>query len=103
MYREFKLDFSLKHLEESQISGRKRFLALKKDQIERISKFEFEGLLDQHAEAIVPESDPSYDRVASVATRILKSNLDIAEVKQKDWTITVIDSEEQNAFVLPVS
>ena len=38
-----------------------------------------------------------------MASNILRANEDLEAVKNIDWTLTVIDSEEQDPFVLPVS
>ena len=59
--------------------------------------------MEGFGEDVLPESHPHYNRVARVATKILKSNMDIEEVKKQHWTISVIAQTEQNAFVLPVS
>ena len=89
------------HLETCPITGRKKFVALRKNQVEKIGQVEFESILDANDENILPESHPYYDRVARVTTRILKSNQDVEGVKSKSWTISVLESEEENAFVLP--
>ena len=91
----------LQHLEESQISGRKRFIALRKDQMEKVAQQEFEQHLETFDEVLLPENHPYYDRVAKVAARILNSNTEYEEIKTKKWTISVVDQEDQNAFVLP--
>ncbi len=52
--------------------------------------------------AVLSETHPYYDRIARVTSRILKANKDLAQVKEKTWSITVVAQEEQNAFVLPV-
>ena len=39
--------------------------------------------------------------MSKIVLQILKSNEDIPEVKEKNWKVTVIDQEDQNAFVLP--
>ena len=52
---------------------------------------------------MLPDSDPTYARVAKVANRLLKANVDIKQVHGKEWTISVIENDERNAFVLPVS
>ena len=36
-----------------------------------------------------------------MVTRILKSNEDIPNIRKKNWTISVVEEEVQNAFVLP--
>lgn len=41
--------------------------------------------------AVLPADHPAYGRIVRVANRILKSNLDVAEIKKKNWTVTVID------------
>jgi hypothetical protein len=45
----------------------------------------------------------SYRRVVNVAQRLLRANKDLHQFSDKNWTITVVDDEDQcNAFVLPV-
>ena len=39
--------------------------------------------------------------MATIAARILNSNNDFEEIKNKKWTVSVIDQEDKNAFVLP--
>ena len=51
----------------------------------------------------MPDSDPTYARVAKVANRLLKANVDVQQIHGKEWTISVIQNDERNAFVLPVS
>jgi hypothetical protein len=41
--------------------------------------------------AVLPADHPAYGRIVRVANKILKSNLDLAEIKKKNWTVTVID------------
>ena len=89
------------HLETCPITGRKKFVALKKNQVEKIGQIEFESIMEANDESLLPETHPYYDRVARVTTRILKSNPDVEGVKSKSWTISVMDSDEENAFVLP--
>lgn len=89
------------HLEECPITHRRRFVALRKDQMEKIADAEFEELLTKFENELLPEHHPYYDRVARVATRILKANQELPQVKEKNWTISVIGEDERNAFVLP--
>eukprot|EP00095_Tigriopus_kingsejongensis_P011220 maker-scaffold1959_size23944-snap-gene-0.7 protein:Tk11220 transcript:maker-scaffold1959_size23944-snap-gene-0.7-mRNA-1 annotation:"metalloendopeptidase OMA1 " len=89
------------HIQVCPLTGRKRLLALEPDQIEKISLIEFEQILATHEKALIPDGHPIYERVAGVAQRILRANRDIPEVLKKSWTISVIDAEERNAFVLP--
>lgn len=52
---------------------------------------------------ILPANHPSTVRVKAVVDRILLANWEIEEMKGKNWGVAVIDSSEENAFVLPVS
>ena len=58
--------------------------------------------MDAYDANILPDNDPVYDRVARVANRILKANRDLEQLHGKDWTITVVQDDTKNAFVLPV-
>ncbi|XP_059099338.1 metalloendopeptidase OMA1, mitochondrial-like [Tigriopus californicus] len=89
------------HIETCAITGRKRFLALRPEQIEKIARSEFEQLLETYERHLLPGRHPAYARVSGVANRILKANKDYQEIYGKDWTVTVIQDKERNAFVLP--
>ena len=58
--------FVFQHLEESQLTGRKRFIALSKDQIEKVAAKEFESHLENYDELLLPETDPYYDRYGNI-------------------------------------
>lgn len=51
----------------------------------------------------MPANHSSTIRVKAVVDRILLANWEIEEMKGKNWGVAVIDSSEENAFVLPVS
>lgn len=51
---------------------------------------------------LIPDvKHPLYDRVEKVVNRILNSNQDISNIGTKNWTISVVEDDVQNAFVLP--
>ena len=52
---------------------------------------------------ILPTSHPIYKQVISIAQRIVNSNQDHEFFRKQAWTVVIVESEEQNAFVLPVS
>ena len=56
-----------------------------------------------YAGRIVPPQDPQSQRVMKLAKRLLDANKDLPEIQTKNWTVTVINSPEFNAAVLPVS
>jgi len=59
---------------------------------------EFEKLQDH----IVPPTHPVYERVAKVVKKVVDSNQDLEFMREQTWTILVVDSEDVNAFVMPV-
>ena len=59
--------------------------------------------MQEFKDHLVPQHYPIYGRVARVANKILRSNADFDQIKDKNWTITVIEDPQRNAFVLPVS
>ena len=91
------------HIEETPITSRRRFLALTSNQMEKISQQTFELLLEENRSGILPTTHPSYGRIAKIAQRIIASNKDIEGISNKEWTITVIDDDTRNAFVLQVT
>lgn len=56
-----------------------------------------------HKDSIVPTTHPAYVRLLRIVNRLLESNKDLPQIKQRDWTLSVINSDDQNAFVLPVN
>lgn len=59
--------------------------------------------MEQHTNLIVPKNHPAYIRLSSITDRILIANEDLPQIARREWTLTVIDSDSKNAFVLPVS
>ena len=53
-------------------------------------------------EHIVPPTHPVYQRVVNVVRKIVDGNQDLEFMREQTWTILVVDSQEINAFVLPV-
>ena len=89
------------HVEESPITKRRRFVALNRDQVDKIATSEFQQLSEEFSGLMLPESSHYYSRMTRVASRILRSNSDLKEISGKNWTVTVIDRGDKNAFVLP--
>ncbi len=101
----FVLYLYVSHLEDCPITGRRKFLALKDDQISRIGKVAYELLIQKYEGegTILPENAPAHSSVSKMLNRILKANEDLPQIRNKDWTITVIkDCGRINAMVLPV-
>ena len=71
-------------------------------QMEELSSKEHKDVLELFAEHILPANHPDHVRVFKVASRLVMANL-CKEMKNLSWQVNVVDSEEMNAFVLPVS
>ena len=69
--------------------------------MKKISRQEFDGLLEEYSEHILPNVRPEYSRVSRVSNKILNGNKDLRQIYDKTWTVTVVDQPVQNAFVLP--
>lgn len=52
---------------------------------------------------VISPEHPVYRRISQVVQKIVNSNQDLEFMRQQSWTIVVVNSEESNAFVLPVS
>lgn len=89
------------HIQECAITGRRRFVALTPDQAKKIGDTNFRGLLEEHRAEILPQTHPAYSNIARVANKILAANRDIRQIYDKNWTLTVLENAEENAFVLP--
>jgi len=57
---------------------------------------------DSSKDHIVPPTHPVYQHVVNVVRKIVDSNQDLDFMREQTWTIVVVDSDEINAFVLPV-
>ena len=62
-------------MEESQLTGRKRFMALSKDQIEKVAAKEFESHLENFEELLLPETHPYYDRYCNIVCGVSSSGI----------------------------
>lgn len=51
---------------------------------------------------IVSPNHPVYGTVTRVTQNIINSNQDLDLLKRQIWTVVVVDSADENAFVLPV-
>lgn len=89
------------HLQTTPLTNRRRYVALTPEQFLKIAQFECDMEFEQVKDKIVAPSKPMYKYIADVVQRIVNSNQDFELLRQQVWTITVIDSDEANAAVLP--
>ena len=81
-------------------TGRKKFVALTPQQMQMIGKVEFDMAMRGLGEEglVLPQTHPYAARVVRMANRIIMAN---EELKDKNWTVTVVEDPTQNAMVLP--
>lgn len=58
--------------------------------------------MEKTKDAIVKTDSPLYSRIERVVKRLTAANQDLQFIANQKWKIIVINSPEQNAFVLPV-
>lgn len=90
------------HLEETPFTHRTRFMPISHKQMEELTNTEHRNILESFAEHVLPVSHPSHLRVYRVAKRLVTANHG-KEMENLTWQVSVVDSEDMNAFVLPVS
>jgi predicted Zn-dependent protease len=89
------------HLEETPITGRKRFMQVSGEQEKWMAKVSLEEIMQQYGGAILPAYHPMTRYVNKVAQRIIDA-IDPALVQSgTKWRIFVVDAPVANAFVLP--
>ncbi|KAL5020934.1 hypothetical protein ScPMuIL_000089 [Solemya velum] len=94
--------YYISHLEESPITERKRFIAFTHEQFMSICEFEAKALQETYKEVtLLDETSQAVRQVMRVKDRLCHANKDLAQMVEHNWTVTVVKSPEQNAFVLP--
>ncbi|KNE56882.1 hypothetical protein, variant [Allomyces macrogynus ATCC 38327] len=85
------------HLEEVPISGRRRFMNVSQEREEQMAKTAYNQVMMEYSAHMLPATHPTTRTVERVATKIIRA----AGMEDLRWEFHVIDSREQNAFVLP--
>ncbi|XP_059176688.1 metalloendopeptidase OMA1, mitochondrial-like [Physella acuta] len=93
--------YYISHLEETPITGRKRFITFTHEQIAKISEAEAEMLIQLYKDKYYALNDPQTQRVLQVARRLLKANPELRQMQFDEWKIFVIKDPLVNACVLP--
>ncbi|ELU06397.1 hypothetical protein CAPTEDRAFT_112381 [Capitella teleta] len=89
------------HFQETPITHRKRYIAFTEEQLKQIVDFEFKMIMEDVKDNVVPATNAVYGLLVKVAQRIVDNNQDIDLLQRQKWTLIVVDSPEENAFVLP--
>ena len=96
------LGFYFFHLEETPFTHRTRFMPISHKQMEELTAMEHKNVLEKYAKYILPPNHPSHVRVFRVAKQLVMANHS-KEMEHLSWQVNVVDNEDMNAFVLPVS
>ncbi|XP_046353546.2 metalloendopeptidase OMA1, mitochondrial-like [Haliotis rufescens] len=89
------------HMVATPITNRKRFMMFTHDQMMKISKARAQVELDRYQERLVPVEHPAFQKILKIATRLVESNPDLMQMDVDKWRISVVDSPDVNAFVVP--
>lgn len=71
-------------------------------QMEELTNTEYRNTLELFADKILPVTDPNHLRVLRVAKRLVMAN-GSKEMEHLSWQVNVVNCDDMNAFVLPVS
>ncbi|KAF3911824.1 hypothetical protein AA313_de0208171 [Arthrobotrys entomopaga] len=88
----------LYHLEEVPVSGRRRFNVISQEFEKQLGESQYVQIKTQFRHEILPEYDPRVIQVRRVLGRLIPNSGLPADY---DWKVTVIESKETNAFVIP--
>lgn len=77
-------------------------MPISRKQMQELTDAEYRNILELFAEHILPVNHPDHLRVYRVAKRLVMANHG-KEMENLSWQVSVVDSEEMNAFVLSVS
>ncbi|KAM4722949.1 metalloendopeptidase OMA1, mitochondrial [Rhinophrynus dorsalis] len=89
------------HLEESPITGRSRLLLFRKEHYDLLTKVEYESLIEEFKDIMLPEKDPRYQLVQRIVDHLIACNGDLPGTSEIEWVVHVVDRPDINAFVLP--
>lgn len=100
--------FYVTHLEEAPVSGRTRFIWIPPFLESKIGDYSYKSILQQTRGSILPQNDPTTQRVARIFSRILEAaykdpTVDKSLLEGIEWKIHVVNDPQAppNAFVLP--
>ncbi|XP_046544790.1 metalloendopeptidase OMA1, mitochondrial-like [Haliotis rubra] len=89
------------HMVATPITNRKRFMMFTHDQMMKISKARAQVELDRYEEQLISVEHPAFQKILKIATRLVESNPDLMQMDVEKWRISVVDSPDVNAFVVP--
>lgn len=93
--------FYITHLEYNTMINRTQFIALNKKQREVLAEIVYKSHLEEFKKKILPKTNAVYTNLLKVTTKLINANKDLPVFKDKKWTLTVIDANIENAYVLP--
>ncbi len=96
------LIYSLSHIEETPMTGRKRFIAIKQKKMDFIYEPRFREMKEIYKNHFLPFNDKKVEKVMKITLKLIQPNNDLEQIHEKEWTISMInDPNVRNAFVIP--
>ncbi|XP_031756766.1 metalloendopeptidase OMA1, mitochondrial isoform X1 [Xenopus tropicalis] len=93
--------FYFTHLEENPITGRSRLLFFKNEHYELLTNVEYENLIEEFKDIMLPKEDLRYQLVQMIVDHLISCNGDLPGVSKIEWVVHVVQKSDINAFVLP--
>ncbi|OCT82625.1 hypothetical protein XELAEV_18025154mg [Xenopus laevis] len=93
--------FYFTHLEENPVTGRNRLLFFKNEHYELLTNMEFENLIEEFKDIMLPKEDLRYQLVQMIVDHLISCNGDLPGVSKIEWAVHVVQKSDINAFVLP--
>ncbi|XP_062858566.1 metalloendopeptidase OMA1, mitochondrial [Trichomycterus rosablanca] len=93
--------FLLTHLEESPVTGRSRLMVFSRENFMQLAQHASEECIKKYEKLFLPVSDPKHQVVEQVIQYLVQRNQDIDGINSIPWTVHVVASPLNNAFVLP--
>lgn len=93
--------FYVTHLYTSPITNRQQFIMFSNEQIKHITDLEQSYIIERSKEYLLSPNSTQYKGVSKIVGNIIKSNQDITNVRNKSWSLYVINQPDiKNAFAL---
>ncbi|XP_024940455.1 metalloendopeptidase OMA1, mitochondrial [Cephus cinctus] len=89
------------HIQTDPLTNRSRFIMFDKKQQAALSKIIFEMHLETFKDTLITKDHPTYKKLIKITEQILNANKDLESIKDKQWTLTVVNSPLKNSYVLP--
>lgn len=94
--------YYVSHLELTPITHRKRFILFNSNQLKEVEQLERQSILELYKDKILLKDNKYTIHAQKIANRLFSANLNLPEVNEIKWKLTVIEADVINACAFPV-